>query len=76
MHCQYEKSSTTFSGQTFQDGETLLTLASITYANTVIAGNEGFANAIPTGATATGCAVQITEGVYFLRGNFVRVGQI
>ena len=70
---QYEKSSTSFSGQTFQDGETLLTLASITYANTVIAGNEGFANTIPSGSTATGSAVQITEGVYFLRGNFVRV---
>jgi len=75
FYLQYEKSSTSFSGQTFQDGETLLTLASITYANTVIAGNEGFANAIPTGATATGCAVQITEGVYFLRGNFVRVAK-
>ncbi len=75
FYLQYEKSSTTFSGQTFQDGETLLTLSSITYANTVIAANEGFANAIPSGATATGCAVQITEGVYWLRGNFVRVAK-
>ena len=73
FYLQYEKSSTTFSGKTFQDGETLLTLSSITYANTVIASNEGFANAIPSSATATGSAVQITEGVYFLRGNFVRV---
>ena len=40
FYVQYEKSSTTFAGQTFQDGETLLTLSSITYANTVIAGNE------------------------------------
>ncbi len=75
FYVQYEKSSTSFSGQFFQDGETLLTLASITYANTVIASNEGFANAIPSGATGTGCAVQITEGVYFLRGNFVRVAK-
>ena len=75
FYVQYEKSSTTFSGQFFQDGETLLTLASITYANTAIASNEGFANAIPSGATGTGCAVQITEGVYFLRGNFVRVAK-
>ena len=75
FYVQYEKSSTTFSGQTFQDGETLLTLASITYANTLIASNEGFANAIPTSATSVGSAVQITEGVYFLRGNFVRVAK-
>ena len=34
--------------QTFEDGETLLILSAITYANTVIAANEGFANAIPT----------------------------
>jgi hypothetical protein len=73
FYVQYEKSSTSFTGQVFQDGETLLTLSSITYANTVISSNEGFANAIPAGATSTGCAVQITEGVYFLRGNFVRV---
>ena len=73
FYLQYEKSSTSFSGQTFQDGETLLTLSSITYANTVIAGNEGFANTIPAGSTSTGSAAQITEGVYFLRGNFVRV---
>lgn len=73
LYVQYEKSSTSFTGQLFQDGETLLTLSSITYANTVISSNEGFANAIPSGATSTGCAVQITEGVYFLRGNFVRV---
>jgi len=73
FYLQYEKSSTTFAGKTFEDGETLLTLSAITYANTVIAANEGFANAIPTSATDTGSAVQITEGVYFLRGNFVRV---
>ena len=66
FYLQYEKSSTTFSGQTFQDGETLLLLSSITYANTVISANEGFASAIPSGATATGSACQITEGVYFL----------
>ena len=75
FYVQYEKSSTTFAGKTFQDGETLLTLSSITYANTVISTNEGFATAIPASATSTGSAVQITEGVYFLRGNFVRVAK-
>ena len=75
FYVQYEKSSTSFTGQTFQDGETLLVESSITYANTVISANEGFATAIPSGATSTGSAVQITEGVYFLRGNFVRVAE-
>ena len=75
FYVHYEKSSTSFSGQTFQDGETLLVESSITYGNTVISGGEGFATAIPTGATATGSAVQITEGVYYLRGNFVRVAE-
>ena len=44
-------------------------------ANTVIAGSEGFAITIPTSSTSVGSAVQITEGVYFLRGNFVRVAK-
>ncbi len=75
FYVQYEKSSTSFTGQTFQDGETLLLESSITYANTVISANEGFASAIPAGATGTGSAVNITEGVYYLRGNFVRVAE-
>ena len=62
---QYEKSSKDFTGQVFRDGETLLTLSSITYSTTVISANEGFANAIPSNATSTGSAVRIIEGVYF-----------
>ena len=75
FYVQYEKSSKDFTGQVFRDGETLLTLSSLTYSTTVISANEGFANAIPSNATSTGSAVRITEGVYFLRGNFVRVAE-
>ena len=75
FYVQYEKSSKDFAGQVFRDGETLLTLSSLTYSTTVISANEGFANAIPSNATSTGSAVRITEGVYFLRGNFVRVAE-
>ena len=55
------------------DAEPLLAQQSITYGNTTIDVGESVANLISSNATATGSAVHIAEGVYFIRGNFVNV---
>ena len=56
-----------------EDGEPLLTLEDITYGNTTIVTGESVATLIPTNASATGSAVKMNEGVYFIRGTFVSV---
>ena len=78
------KSGTDQAGSNFEDGENLILLNSISYGETetdnplvvgsnTIAANAPFAVAISTGANVSGSAANIQEGVYFLRGNFVRV---
>ena len=57
----------------FVDGETLITLQDIKFANTTIAANNAFARAIVAEATPTGSAANISEGIFFIRGYFVKV---
>jgi hypothetical protein len=57
----------------FIEGENLVLLESLSYGNTIISANQGFARAISNNANITGSAANIQEGVYFLRGNFVTV---
>ena len=56
-----------------EDGEPLLTLEDITYGNTTLVAGESVATLVPTNASATGSAVKMNEGVYFIRGTFVSV---
>ena len=56
-----------------EDGEPLIAEESIVYGNTTIDVGDSVANLIETNATATGSAVRITDGVYFIRGTFVDV---
>ena len=56
-----------------EDGEPLLALQDIIYGNTTIATGESVATLVPTNASATGSAVKMNEGVYFIRGTFVSV---
>jgi len=58
---------------TLEDGEPLIAEESIVYGNTTIDVGDSVANLIETNATATGSAVRITDGVYFIRGTFVDV---
>ena len=67
------KSGTNFENGDFTEGENLVLLESISYGNTVISANQGFAKAVSVEANITGSAANIQEGVYFLRGNFVTV---
>ena len=58
----------------FIEGENLILLDSLSYGNTSISANQGFARTLPSNCNITGSAANIQEGVYFLRGNFVTVG--
>ena len=69
----FESSTTDAATQTFFDDEVLLTTENITFENTFIGSNEGFAKALPNNANAVGSAFGLSNGVYFLRGYFVDV---
>ena len=55
------------------DNEPLIAQENIVYGNTTITVGDSVANAIDTDAAATGSAVKIETGVYFIRGSFVTV---
>ena len=73
LYIKYEKSGDDFTTETFSDGESLSANKDIVYGASVIAANEPFANTLAFGATATGSAMSIGEGVYFVRGTFAQV---
>lgn len=74
LYLEYEKSSNDFTTKTFSDGENLITLSDITFGlSNLIASGEQFAKAIDQNATSVGSAAFLSEGVYFLRGTFVKV---
>ena len=74
LYLEYEKSSNDFSTKSFSDGENLITLSDITFGlSNLISSGEQFAKAIDQNASAVGSAAFISEGVYFLRGTFVKV---
>ena len=72
LYVKYSKSGSDGTTRTFQDGENLITLSGITFANTSIAANSQFARCIVTNSTSTGSSFSINEGVYFVRGFFVK----
>jgi hypothetical protein len=63
--------------QQFSDGESLVTNVTITsglLGNTSIAAEQPFAVTIADDSSAVGSSFNITNGVYFIRGQFVNVG--
>ena len=58
---------------TFADGENLITLEEIKYSNTAIPPNNQFARVAVSEATTIGSAASISEGIFFVRGYFVKV---
>jgi hypothetical protein len=57
----------------FTAGEELFANENITYGNTTINSGTPFATIINDNPTSIGSAVSIDNGIYFIRGNFVRV---
>jgi len=73
IYIKYSKSGSDFATETFEDGENLVALSDIEYGLSRITANNPFATCIPSEATSIGSAAAIQEGVYFIRGFFVKV---
>jgi hypothetical protein len=74
LYIKYQSSSeTNFTDSKFVDGENLIVLENIDYGSGVIRLESSFATTLISNSTATGSAVKIEEGVYFIRGFFVDV---
>tara|TARA_Y100000592_G_scaffold100807_1_gene182948 strand:+ start:1516 stop:8901 length:7386 start_codon:yes stop_codon:yes gene_type:complete len=73
LYIKYTSSGSDGLTAKFADGETLITLEDIKFSNTTIPANNPFARAVVAEATPTGSAASISEGVFFIRGYFVKV---
>ena len=73
LYIKYEKSGNDFVTEKFSDGESLSANQDIVFGASVIAANEPFANTLAFGANASGSAMSIGDGVYFIRGTFAQV---
>jgi len=57
----------------FEDGEILVLEENVTYGNTTLNSGDTALTVFPVDASATGYAVGVSQGVYFIRGVFVDV---
>ena len=75
LYVKYRDSDSNYSKKTFLDGESLLSTESISYGinNTIIPENTPFASLISENATSLGSCVSVNDGIYFVRGTFVKV---
>ena len=72
LYVKYSGSGTDGESKTFQDGENLITLSDINFSSTTIAANNLFARCIVSESTKTGSSASLSEGVFFVRGYFVK----
>ena len=73
LFVKYIQSGTDLQSSPFPDGEILLLESNVTYGNTTLNSGDSVLTLISQGATATGSAVGVSTGVYFIRGTFVDV---
>ena len=73
LYIKYTKSGNDFVTNVFNDGENLVATTDIEYAQSRVIANNPFATTISVNASDIGCAASIEEGVYFIRGYFVKV---
>ena len=73
LYVKYNKSGDDGETRTFLNGENLITLSDINFSNTNIEANNQFARCVVSNATSIGSAFSVSEGVFFIRGYFVRV---
>jgi Domain of unknown function (DUF4815) len=60
-------------GVEFVDGEVLILEENVTYGNTTLNSGDTILTLVATNSTATGYAVGVSKGVYFIRGVFLDV---
>ena len=75
LYIKYQSSGTDTKTTKFLDGENLIALQDISYADSSIKNGNSFATTILSNSTSVGSAAKIGEGVYFIRGFFVTVPQ-
>ena len=75
IYVKYINSDSNFEINSFQNNEQLYCNDNIEYGNTTINAGTAIATTILDNSTATGSSASIGEGVYFVRGMFVRVPQ-
>lgn len=75
IYVKYINSDLNFEINPFQDDEQLYSEENFTYGSTTISSGTPFASTIIANSTDIGSASSIGEGVYFIRGTFVRVPQ-
>ena len=73
LYIKYSGSGTDGVSKQFVDGENLITLSDINFSSTTIAANNQFARCIVSESTKTGSSASLSEGVFFIRGYFVKV---
>ena len=73
LYVKYIKSDENFEFSQFSDGELLSANENVTYGNTTISAGLPFASLISSDSTAIGSSSSIGEGIYFIRGYFVKV---
>jgi len=70
---KYVESGSDLQSSPFPDGEILVLESNITYGNTTLNAGDTVLTLVSQNATATGSAVGLDKGVYFIRGTFVDV---
>lgn len=74
LYLKYISSSdTNFITSTFIDGENLVSLENVDYDISAIRANSTFATTISNNSNSIGSSVKIAEGIYFIRGFFIKV---
>lgn len=68
-----ESGGSDFETKIFSNGETLILENSLTYSNFTIQPGQGVVNTISSNAVSQGSSVSVAEGIYFVRGYFVKV---
>jgi len=73
IYVKYIDSDNNFTFNQFEDGESLSATENVQYGNTTITAGTPFASLISSNATSIGSAASISNGIYFVRGYFVKV---
>ena len=73
LYVKYTRSGSDGTTKVFQNGENLITLSDINFSSTSISANNQFARCIVSDSTKIGSSASISEGVFFIRGYFVKV---
>ena len=75
LYVKYLKSDENFEFSQFIDGELLSANENVVYGNTTISAGSPFASSISSDSTDIGSSSSIGEGIFFIRGYFVKVSK-